>query len=223
MFFLAVAVANLASVVPLVLDPTALPGAGEVAPLTVIVLLLATPAAFLAVVVLFVIGPRALAGAALTDGSRTAWNVLRGVVLGAGSWLVATGLSALLSWLVTAITGEEPTDGQVVIDMARSIPPVLAVALIGIAAPMSEELFFRWVAVNAWAREKGVRVAVIGSAVLFGAAHLLGGSVLALPPIFLLGLILGAAYVTTRSLPLVMGMHAAFNCLSLGLLYLAPV
>ena len=52
------------------------------------------------------------------------------------------------------------------------------------------------------------------------AAHVLGGSWLALPSIFLLGLILAAAYVATRSLPLVMGVHATFNCLSLAVLFL---
>jgi membrane protease YdiL (CAAX protease family) len=94
------------------------------------------------------------------------------------------------------------------------------VALIGLLAPLAEEFFFRWVAVNAWEREHGTRAAVLGSAALFGAAHVLGGSVLALPSIFLLGLILAMAYVTTRSLPLVIGVHATFNCLSLAVLFL---
>ena len=222
MFVLAVAIANLASVVPLLLESNPVTAIGEAGPLTVVVLLAATPVAFVAVVGLFVIRPRALAGATLADGQRTAWNMLRGVVLGSGSWLVAMGVSAVLTWVVTAMTGEEPTESQVAVDMARSLSPIVAVALIGIAAPVSEELFFRWAAVNAWAREKGIRVAVIGSTVLFGAAHLLGGSLLALPPIFLLGLILAFAYVRTRSLPLVVGMHAAFNCLSLAALFLGP-
>jgi membrane protease YdiL (CAAX protease family) len=77
------------------------------------------------------------------------------------------------------------------------------------------------VAVNAWAREHGALRAVVGSAVLFAAAHVAGGSLLALPPILLLGLILGQAYFVTRSLPLVIAVHATFNCLSLAVLFLS--
>jgi uncharacterized protein len=107
-----------------------------------------------------------------------------------------------------------------VAQMAGTLPPLVAIALIGLLAPAAEEFFFRWIAVNAWEREHGARAAILGSAVLFGAAHLLGGSPLALPPIILLGLILAAAYITTRSLPLVIGVHATFNCLSLAVLFL---
>jgi len=46
-----------------------------------------------------------------------------------------------------------------------------------------------------------------------------GGTLLALPPIFLIGLALGLAYVITRSLPLVIAMHVAFNSLSLAVLF----
>jgi membrane protease YdiL (CAAX protease family) len=121
--------------------------------------------------------------------------------------------------LVTLVTGEEPTAGQFVADLATTLPIPVSIALIGILSPIAEELFFRGVAVNAWAREHGTRTAIVGSAVLFAAAHAFGGSLLALPPIFLLGLILGAAYSRTRSLPLVAGVHATFNCLSLAVLF----
>ena len=38
----------------------------------------------------------------------------------------------------------------------------------------------------------------------------------------LVGLVLAGAYVVTRSLPLVVGVHATFNCLSLAVIFLVP-
>jgi membrane protease YdiL (CAAX protease family) len=222
LFLVAVAAANLLSLPPLLAD--ALAGGDPMQPstLALIALLLITPLMFGAVGALFVIRPQALAGARFGDGSRTLRNVLRGVALGAVAWVAATGVALVLTWLVTQLTGEAPVENQVVAEMAATLPPLVAIGLIGLLAPAAEEFFFRWIAVNAWERERGTRFAVVGSAVLFGAAHVLGGSWLALPSIFLLGLILAAAYVATRSLPLVVGVHATFNCLSLAVIFLVP-
>lgn len=219
LFFLAVAAGNLLSLVPLV---GALANGGDVTdpgPMGIAALLLITPSVFLAVSWLYVIRPRALEGVSFGDGPATARNLARGIALGTVAWVLAAIVGAAITWLVTAVTGEEPTESQFVADLATTLPVPVAIALIGLLAPFAEEMFFRGVAVNAWAREHGPRVAVVGSAVLFAAAHALGGSLLALPPIFLLGLILGAAYVSTRSLPLVAGVHATFNCLSLAVLF----
>jgi len=54
-------------------------------------------------------------------------------------------------------------------------------------------------------------------------AHVSGGTWLVLPVIFLLGVILALVYVSTRSLPLVIGMHVTYNCLSLAVLFVAGV
>jgi membrane protease YdiL (CAAX protease family) len=221
LFLLAVAAANVLSLPVLVAAVFSGAEPTDPGPLGTTVLLVLTPLIFGAVGGLFVLQPRALAGVRFGDGSRTAWNVGRGVALGAVAWVLAAAVAAGLGWIVLQLTGEEPGDSQVVAEMATTLPPAIAVALIGILTPFAEEFFFRWVAINAWEREHGTRAAVLGSAVLFGAAHVLGGSLLALPSIFLLGLILALAYVTTRSLPLVVGVHATFNCLSLAVLFLA--
>ncbi len=139
------------------------------------------------------------------------------------AWVVSAAIAAGLGWIITQLTGQEPADNQIVAEMATTLPPLVAIGLIGILTPMAEEFFFRWIAVNAWEREHGTRMAILGSAALFGAAHVLGGTLLALPSIFLLGLILAAAYVATRSLPLVIGVHATFNCLSLAVLFLVGI
>jgi membrane protease YdiL (CAAX protease family) len=220
LFVLAVATANILSL-PVVLS-AALAGREitDPGPVALTVLLLVTPAIFASVGILFVIRPDALAGAPFTDGPRTAFNVGRGVALGAAAWVVSAVVAAAVGWVVFQLTGQEPEENQIVVEMATTLPPLVAIGLIGILTPMAEEFFFRWIAVNAWEREHGTRVAILGSAVLFGAAHVLGGSWLALPSIFLLGLILATAYVATRSLPLVVGVHATFNCLSLAVLFL---
>ncbi|HEY7452055.1 MAG TPA: CPBP family intramembrane glutamic endopeptidase [Candidatus Limnocylindria bacterium] len=220
LFVLAVAAGNVLPLPFLVADVLAGNEPTEPGLLATTVLLLMTPSIFIAVAALFVVQPGALAGVRFGDGPRTAWNVGRGIALGAGAWVAAAVVGAAVAWIVGQLTGQEPTDNQVVAGLATSLPPVVAVALIGLLAPFAEELFFRWVAVNAWERERGTRVAILGSATLFGAAHVLGGSLWVLPSIFLLGVILAGAYVATRSLPLVVGLHATFNCLSLAVLFL---
>ncbi|HJT63852.1 MAG TPA: type II CAAX endopeptidase family protein [Candidatus Limnocylindria bacterium] len=222
LFVLAVAAANVLSLPPLLADALAGGDLTEPSTFALIVLLLVTPLIFGAVGALFVIRPRALVGARFGDGPATIRNVARGVALGAAAWVAANAVAIALAWLVTELTGEAPDEGQVVAEMAKTLPPLVAIALIGLLAPVAEEFFFRWIAVNAWEREHGTRVAVLGSAVLFGGAHILGGSWLALPSIILLGVILAGAYVATRSLPLVIGVHATFNCLSLAVIFLVP-
>lgn len=222
LFLVAVAAANLLSLPPLLAD--AMTGGDPTQPSTfaLIALLLITPLMFGTVGAVFVIRPRALAGTPFGDGPRTLRNVMRGVALGAAAWVAATALALVLTWLVTEVTGEAPVENQLVAEMAATLPPIVAIGLIGLLAPAAEEFFFRWIAVNAWERERGTRFAIVASAVLFGAAHVLGGSWLALPSIFLLGLVLAGAYVATRSLPLVVGVHAMFNCLSLAVIFVVP-
>ncbi|HEX9738972.1 MAG TPA: type II CAAX endopeptidase family protein [Candidatus Limnocylindria bacterium] len=223
MFFLAVAASNLLSLIPLLAAYAAGQDVLDPGPVAVTALLLVTPLVYGVVAALFVLRTRALAGVRLGDGPRTARNLGRGLALGAVAWVLAAALTAVLAWVVRQVTGEEPVDSQLVVDFASILPPLVAIGIIGILTPVAEELFFRWVAVNAWEREHGTRAAVVGSAVLFGVAHVSGGTWLVLPVIFLLGVILALVYVSTRSLPLVIGMHVTYNCLSLAVLFVAGV
>jgi membrane protease YdiL (CAAX protease family) len=222
LFVLAVAAANLLALPPLLADALAGGDVTEPSTFALIVLLLLSPLIFGVVGSLFVIRPRALVGARFGDGPATVRNVARGIALGAAAWVATYAIAIVLAWLVTELTGEAPDESQVVAEMAKTLPPLVAIGLVGLLGPLAEEFFFRWIAVNAWEREHGRRVAVLGSAILFAAAHVLGGSWLALPSIFLLGVLLAGAYVVTRSLPLVFGIHATFNCLSLAVIFLIP-
>ena len=223
LFFGAIALSNLLSLVPLLAAVASGQDVGEPGPTATTVILLISPLAFLVVVGAFVLWPRALAGARLGDGPMTARNLARGLALGAGAWVLAALVTAALSWLWTQATGEEPVDNQLVATMAYSLPPMVAIAVMGVLTPVAEELFFRWVAVNAWEREHGTRAAILGSAAMFGVAHIAGGTLLVLPPIFMLGLAFALAYVITRSLPLVIAMHVAFNSLSVAVLFAVGV
>ena len=83
-----------------------------------------------------------------------------------------------------------------------------------ILAPTAEEVFFRGVVLNAWLREAGRRWAYIGSATLFAAIHV---SLVALLPIFLLGLTLGWVYERKRNLLAPIALHATFNGMTVAL------
>jgi uncharacterized protein len=216
LFIIVVVAGNLASI-PLL---PALVGDAPVDSLVISVILFLTPIAFLVVTWLLVLRPRAVVGLRLSDGADTMRNLVRGLVLGAGVWVVAMGVSAA-AVAIWSLFGDPPDTQQTVVRLLAEAPPLATILSAGLAAPIAEEMFFRGVAFNAWLREYGRVRAIVGSAVLFAAVHMLDGAVLAFPPILVVGLALAIAYDRTRSLPLVIAAHAAFNLTSLALLYSA--
>ena len=107
--------------------------------------------------------------------------------------------------------------GGVHLAPARS-PWVLASGLLVYLVPaVNEELAFRGYLFQRLERSLGTRACLTLMAVLFAAAHGrnpgLGGpgAYLSLLNLFLAGLLLGLAYVRTRSLALSMGLHLAWN------------
>lgn len=187
-----------------------------------IVVIVITPLAILVITALFVLLPRALAGMRLLDGTKTLRNFLRGLALGLPMWLAAAVVSAIVAVIYQAVTGNQVSEEQAVVGLIGALPLPLALVAAGVLAPMAEELFFRGVVFNAWERERGLRWAVIGSALLFAAVHLFDGAFLVFFPILVIGLVLAIAYRRTRSLPLTFGMHAAFNTISLVLAFFLP-
>jgi hypothetical protein len=186
-----------------------------------ILVLVITPIAFLVVTWLFVLLPRALEGLQLTDGPATLRNFLKGLGYGIPMWIAAALVSAVAAGIWTLVTGTPPVEEQAVVNLLGPLPLPLALLAAAVLAPLAEELFFRGVVFNAWERERGIRWAVTGSAVLFAAVHLLDGALLVFFPILLVGLALASVYRRTRSLPTVFGMHAAFNSISLLLAFFA--
>ncbi|HAA54806.1 MAG TPA: hypothetical protein DCE42_08605 [Myxococcales bacterium] len=87
----------------------------------------------------------------------------------------------------------------------------LAVVLILVFAPLAEELLYRGVLFKALGRMMPMQFAAIVSGLLFGAAHLQAHTII---PLAFLGYLLAIAYHKTRSMYLIIGLHAANNALA---------
>lgn len=187
-------------------------GTGRLTLLGSLVLLTATQISLLIAAGLLVFWPRALAGARLIEREGLGRAILVGVGWGIPAWVVASLLAALVSDLLSrAGIRAQPEVAQQVLSTANPFVAVLATVII---APVAEEVFFRGVALNAWTREYGARRAIIGSALLFGLIH---GSLIAILPIFGLGLALALVYRRTANLASAIALHATFNGISVAL------
>ncbi|MDP9243679.1 MAG: CPBP family intramembrane metalloprotease [Chloroflexota bacterium] len=202
-----------AAVIPFSADVSVLTsGRGQMSELGALVLLTSTQVALLALTGLFVLLPDALHGLSLLGRSTLARSVGMGLGFGVIAWLGATLVSALAAWALKSVG--IPPEPQAAEQALSIVDPLIAVPAVVIVAPIAEELFFRGVAFNAWLREHGYRRALFGSSALFALIH---GSLLALLPIFLLGIGLALVYGRSRSLLAVIVMHATVNGISVAL------
>ena len=95
---------------------------------------------------------------------------------------------------------------------------VLVTVLLGVVvAPVAEELLFRGYLYGTLRRHVGPWVGMIAGAALFALIHV---NLPALPALFVLALCLTLAYEATGSLLVCMAMHATFNGITLGLVFL---
>jgi membrane protease YdiL (CAAX protease family) len=139
-------------------------------------------------------------------------NLALGLVAGLLIFSVAVAVAALIG--VYRVTGEGDASG-------------LVPALIGpaIFAAVSEELIFRGILFRWIEAFGGSWAALLLTSAFFGAAHLANPNaspVAAIGIAFEAGVMLGAAYMLTRSLWLPMGIHAAWN-FTQGEIYDIPV
>lgn len=132
-------------------------------------------------------------------------NWLRNLGLGLLAGLVvfsaAVGIAALLG--VYRITGPG--------DLTGLVPALIAAALF---PAVSEELLFRGILFRFLEEWGGSWVALLLTSAFFGASHLMNPHATAIAAIGIAleaGVMLGAAYMLTRSLWLPMGLHAAWN------------
>jgi hypothetical protein len=137
-----------------------------------------------------------------------------GLGLGAGFLVfsLAVAIAALLG--VYRITGEGNLNGLTAALIAAAIFPAI-----------NEELLFRGILFR-WIEEFGGSwMALLLTSAFFGAAHLMNphaSPIAAIGIAFEAGVMLGAAYMLTRSLWLPMGLHAAWN-FTQGEIYDIPV
>jgi membrane protease YdiL (CAAX protease family) len=152
-------------------------------------------------------------------------------------WLAYVAGTYLALLLVTTVQGRMslrlwelwqpgfvPPDHQVLEVLRNSSEPwgranLLVMGVL--AAPLAEEVFFRGLILQSvWART-GLRwLAVVVSAVLFGAIHLpVPHSVI---PLISMGLVLGYVRLRTRSLAACVAIHMLFNLRTMTMTLLAP-
>ncbi|MDQ2934899.1 MAG: CPBP family intramembrane metalloprotease [Chloroflexota bacterium] len=187
-------------------------GGGQMSRLGSLVLLTSTQVALIAVTGIFVLLPNALHGLSFLGRSTLPRSVGIGLGFGLIAWVGATLVSALAAWLLKS--AGIPPEPQAAEQALSIVDPLIAVPAVVIVAPIAEELFFRGVVFNAWLREHGYRRALLGSSLLFALIH---GSLLALLPIFVLGIGLALVYERTRSLLASIVMHATVNGISVAL------
>jgi membrane protease YdiL (CAAX protease family) len=212
---LAVIAANLA-ILPAAGEVGALLGDGELTVLGTLVILTVTQLGLLGAVALFVFAPRALAGTRWLP-ERGLWrSVGLGLVLALPAWIGAQLIGVVVFRLLEMVD-LVPEAGLAEEALSRADPLIVVVALV-LVAPVAEEVFFRGVVYNAWLREYGTRVAIVGSAILFGFIH---GSAFLFLPITALGVVLALLYRTTGSLPAAIALHAGYNGITVALVLLA--
>lgn len=198
-------------------DATALVlGTGVLTALGAAVILLATQVSLLLVSWFLVFLPGALSALPSLPGRDPIGALRRGFGWGIVAWVGSTLVVAAVVWILERVgIGVEPQAAERAI---ATVDPVLVVVAVVILAPIAEEVFFRGVVFNAWLRERGRRWAFIGSAALFAVIHV---SLVAVVPIFLLGLALAWIYTRTGNLLAPMAMHATVNGISVAVALLA--
>jgi membrane protease YdiL (CAAX protease family) len=143
---------------------------------------------------------------------RAMRRLLIGLVAGFAVFSVAVAVAAVIG--VYHVNGRG--------DLSQLLPALIASALF---PAVNEELLFRGILFR-WLEEWGGSwVALLLTSALFGCAHLLNPNaspIAAVGIAFEAGVMLGAAYMLTRSLWLPMGLHAAWN-FAQGEVYDIPV
>lgn len=137
-----------------------------------------------------------------------------------GRALLWTGAVYGLFWLsvilYTAALGEGPQQ-DLVTDLREEDSLVVLggfAMLVGIAAPLAEELFFRGFLFGVLRERIGVLAAALVAGAIFGVIHAAGTPVRTLGILVLLGIGLCFLYVKTGSLLPCMGLHALQNSIS---------
>jgi membrane protease YdiL (CAAX protease family) len=148
---------------------------------------------------------------------RTDWI---GILIGAG---LQIGLSVIAYWLVVELFGGEPPTQDVVEAAAEAISgPERLLVFVGVVmlGPFAEEVVFRGILLGALRQRRTDRSAIVISAAAFAALHLMDpNAVLAVPFLFVLGLVMGSAVVTTGRLARAVAIHAGFNLVSVLALF----
>ncbi|MGM0560631.1 MAG: CPBP family intramembrane glutamic endopeptidase [Pseudomonadota bacterium] len=148
--------------------------------------------------------------------SSQSW-ILRGVLLA----IAAIPAVAVVNIIVSSFKGaplENPQMDLLNPGELSAGPVLLTLFAAGLVAPIVEEVVFRGFFYG-WLRTRYGQVLSMGiSAGLFSLLH---GIAIMIPALFVVGLMLAWIYEKSGSLWPAIVMHSAFNCIMLGLLYIA--
>ncbi len=116
-----------------------------------------------------------------------------------------------LYWVVTQFLPKADVSAPARAVVERATDPlgvVLLVLIVGIGAPVFEEIFYRGLALRMMERRIGTTYAVMASSMLFAAVHF---QKLQFPGLFLFGVVAGVLAVRTGRLGISIWAHVGFN------------
>jgi len=153
-------------------------------------------------------------------GLRYDQSDLIGLPIGLGMQIAASLILAV--FVVVFLDGETPTQEVVdTIAVLSGVDRMLVVLGAGLLAPASEELVFRGVLLRALIVRRGPRFATYVSALSFAALHLLDPNAwLAVPVLFVVGVVLAKQAIRTGRLARPFLTHVAFNLVAVASLFL---
>jgi membrane protease YdiL (CAAX protease family) len=134
-----------------------------------------------------------------------------GLAIGVASQLV---LVPVLYWLLFALIGDQDVSAaarQLTDRATNPLSIVLVFVIVGIGAPIAEEIFFRGTALPIFGRRLQARWAVFASGAFFAATHF---QLLQFPALLVFGIILGVVTVRTRRLGPALWAHLGFNVIA---------
>jgi membrane protease YdiL (CAAX protease family) len=150
------------------------------------------------------------------------WLRLRDLGWIAIGMAIGIGGSLLLAPMTELHKGNHDQEVVHVAKHATGVEVALVVFGVVIVAPIAEELLFRGVLLRSLLRRTTAEWAVLISAVVFAAVHLIDGSfgsLVAFPVLLGLGLFSGYQAVTTGSLSRSIFLHMGFNLLTVIVLF----
>lgn len=184
---------------------------------------------FLGVIRLMVVGPGAISWGDMGFGLPLG-RIVQALIGGAAFALPIVVVTSAVALALVNIFGAAPPSPLPATGTTTGL--LLNLVTGAVIAPLSEEVVFRGFALTAWARTVGNRSAIIRSALLFAAAHVLlvsGASPAEAASIALVGglarvpvaLALGWVYVRWGTIWASIGLHAVFNAILIVLSELA--
>jgi len=142
-----------------------------------------------------------------------------------GGTVLGVVLKLVMKALVMPLLGADPVNREYhyLVGNTAALPGMVLMILL--VAGFGEEVFFRGFVFERfdrwWGRGMVATVAaIVGSALLFGLAHVSGHGADTVIQATIVGLVYGAIYARTRSLWMLMVTHATFDLFAIAIIYL---